>query len=155
MRTDSIENTKAKPKKVRNFPKPKGKINYVDETESQLMSPVERMKVEHLATTPITPAGNIVDMQGSLNQITPEKVEDDKVLKIEKTETKESASLISECNEKETSVINTNESSINECNIKIYIKEVEDKSSGNLKVTSENQSKPVADDEILPKSKGK
>lgn len=76
-----MESTKSKPKKIKNFtlkPKLKPTADEIDDTEAQLLSPVERVKISHLATTPITPGGNIVDMQGSLNQATPNKAEDDK-----------------------------------------------------------------------------
>lgn len=75
-----MENTRNKPKKTKIQIKPKSKSNpdEIDDQEAQLLSPVERVKINHLATTPITPAGNIVDMQGSLNQATPDKLDDDK-----------------------------------------------------------------------------
>ena len=80
MRANNMENAKNKPKKNKTNLKPKVKPNLddIDDTEAQLLSPVERVKINHLATTPVTPAGNIVDMQGSLNQVTPEKIDDDK-----------------------------------------------------------------------------
>ncbi|XP_031779125.1 Golgi-specific brefeldin A-resistance guanine nucleotide exchange factor 1 isoform X2 [Nasonia vitripennis] len=80
MRTGNMENTRNKSKKSSKIhlkPKSKSNLNEIDDPEAQLLSPVERVKVSHLATTPITPAGNIVDMQGSLNQITPDKINDD------------------------------------------------------------------------------
>lgn len=79
MRTDSIENAKTKSKKSKTHPKSRAKINIdeMDDPEAQLMSPIDRMKKGHLATTPVTPAGNIVDMQGFRNQ-TPDNVSKDK-----------------------------------------------------------------------------
>jgi hypothetical protein len=80
MRTGNMESTRSKSKKnkINLKPKIKSNLDEIDDAETQLLSPVERTKVNHLATTPVTPAGNIVDMQGSLNQVTPDKVEDDK-----------------------------------------------------------------------------
>lgn len=80
MRTGNMENTRSQPKKNKiNFkPKPKSNNDEIENSETQLSSPVERIKVNHLATTPITPAGNIVDMQGSLDQVTPDKLDNDK-----------------------------------------------------------------------------
>ncbi|CAB0040980.1 unnamed protein product [Trichogramma brassicae] len=83
MRTNSMETTKSKPKKNKISAKPKSKLNLddMDDAEAQLLSPVEKVekvKVNHLATTPISPAGNIVDMQGSLNHGTSDKSDDGK-----------------------------------------------------------------------------
>lgn len=87
MRTNSIDSTRSKPRKTKNHSKSKSQLNpeEIEESESNLLSPVDRVRVGHLATTPVTPAGNIVDMQGSLDQSPPEKIEE------EKTENKESA----------------------------------------------------------------
>ena len=75
-----MDNSRNKSKKNKILLKPKSKssVDEMDDAETQLLSPVERVKVNHLATTPITAAGNIVDMQGSLNQATPDKMDDDK-----------------------------------------------------------------------------
>lgn len=74
-----MENTKSKSKKSKkNNLKPKSNLDDNDDPEAPLLSPVERVKATHLATTPVTPAGYIVDMQGTLNQDTPEKGDDDK-----------------------------------------------------------------------------
>lgn len=85
MRTNGIENSRPKSRKIKtNQKQPKAKVNNDDLDESDtkdLLSPVERIRDSHLATTPITPAGNIVDMQGSLDQSTPpdSKPEDEKI----------------------------------------------------------------------------
>lgn len=89
MRTNSIENSRTKSRKIKNQSKQKVYVNTdeVDETETkELLSPVDRVRAGHLATTPVTPAGNIVDMQGSLNQSTPEKPEDEKTVQMNKTD---------------------------------------------------------------------
>ncbi|XP_063985366.1 Golgi-specific brefeldin A-resistance guanine nucleotide exchange factor 1 [Diachasmimorpha longicaudata] len=86
MRTNGIENSRGKNRKIKNQFKQKVNPNpqEVDETETkELLSPVDRVRAGHLATTPVTPAGNIVDMQGSLNHSTPDKPEDEKPPKTE------------------------------------------------------------------------
>lgn len=99
-----MENTRTQPKKSKiNFkPKPKSNANEVESPETQtLSSPIERLKANHLATTPITPAGNIVDMQGSLDQTTPDKIDNEKSdnNSVKSEHSKESASA--KINEKE------------------------------------------------------
>ncbi|XP_012270062.1 Golgi-specific brefeldin A-resistance guanine nucleotide exchange factor 1 isoform X2 [Orussus abietinus] len=82
MRTNSVDNTRKNRKnKPHSKPKAKPTSEDIEEPDAHLLSPVERIKAGHLATTPITPAGNIVDMQGSLDQGTPERVEDEKIEK--------------------------------------------------------------------------
>ncbi|XP_034951893.1 Golgi-specific brefeldin A-resistance guanine nucleotide exchange factor 1 [Chelonus insularis] len=80
MRANGIENnSRPKSKKLKNYSKQKIKPNNddLDENETkELLSPIERVRGNHLSTTPITPAGNIVDMQGSLDQGTPDKIEE-------------------------------------------------------------------------------
>ncbi|XP_043480044.1 Golgi-specific brefeldin A-resistance guanine nucleotide exchange factor 1 [Leptopilina heterotoma] len=80
MRTNNMDNTRSKSRKTKNHSKSKSQPNpeEIEDAESQLLSPVDRVRANHLATTPVTPAGNIVDMQGSLDQSPPEKIEDDK-----------------------------------------------------------------------------
>ncbi|XP_076680881.1 sec7 domain-containing protein garz [Andrena cerasifolii] len=80
MRTNSMESTRSKNRRNKNHFKPKAKANSddVDDTEAPLVSPVDKVKTTHLATTPVAPAGNIVDMQGSLDQGTVEKAEEEK-----------------------------------------------------------------------------
>lgn len=47
---------------------------YAENEDSPPLSkpPMNNLKANHLSTTPITPAGNIVDMQGSISQSTPQ-----------------------------------------------------------------------------------
>ncbi|XP_044591772.1 Golgi-specific brefeldin A-resistance guanine nucleotide exchange factor 1 isoform X3 [Cotesia glomerata] len=80
MRANGIENTRPKRKISKNLKqKVKPANDDLDDTDTKdLLSPVERIRGNHLATTPITPAGNIVDMQGSLDQGTPDKIEEEK-----------------------------------------------------------------------------
>lgn len=74
-----MENTRTKNRKNKIHVKQKTKLSPEDdEPEAQLLSPVERVRVGHLATTPVTPASNIVDMQGSLDRGTPDRVDDEK-----------------------------------------------------------------------------
>lgn len=83
MRTNGMENSRGKSRKVKANVKPKSSGGNgaktstdqleVEDNETRLLSPVERARAGHLATTPVTPAGNIVDMQGSLDQGTPDK----------------------------------------------------------------------------------
>lgn len=49
-----------------------------NQNEAGIVSPVERCQIQtpHLATTPMTPAGNIVDMQGTIHQETPDSTAD-------------------------------------------------------------------------------
>ncbi|KAK0166292.1 hypothetical protein PV328_004726 [Microctonus aethiopoides] len=81
MRTNGIENSRPKSRKIKTHQKQKIKVNNddIDDNEAKdLLSPIERVRADHLSTTPITPAGNIVDMQGSLDQGTPDKPEEEK-----------------------------------------------------------------------------
>lgn len=68
------------------------------ETPNENLSPnenknISNLRTNHLATTPMTPAGNIVDMQGSISQSTPQGV----TVCDNQTE-----STSDNCNEKET-----------------------------------------------------
>ncbi|XP_014204621.1 Golgi-specific brefeldin A-resistance guanine nucleotide exchange factor 1 isoform X2 [Copidosoma floridanum] len=111
MRTNSLENTKNKTKKskISNVkPKSKSNLDDIDDPETPLMSPVARVKSNHLATTPTTPVGNIVDMQGCLNQANSEKVEDDK----KDNTTGESKSDSSKDNNKDDVTSETNQSEV-------------------------------------------
>ncbi|XP_011301518.1 golgi-specific brefeldin A-resistance guanine nucleotide exchange factor 1 [Fopius arisanus] len=86
MRTSGPENSRSKTRRLKNQSKQKINQNAdeVDDSETkELLSPVDRVRAGHLATTPVTPAGNIVDMQGSLNQSTPDKPDDEKIPKID------------------------------------------------------------------------
>ncbi|XP_008550800.1 Golgi-specific brefeldin A-resistance guanine nucleotide exchange factor 1 isoform X1 [Microplitis demolitor] len=79
MRANGIENTRPKRKVSKNLKqKVKPANDDLEDDAKDLLSPVERVRGNHLATTPITPAGNIVDMQGSLDHGTPDKIDDDK-----------------------------------------------------------------------------
>ncbi|XP_058806216.1 Golgi-specific brefeldin A-resistance guanine nucleotide exchange factor 1-like [Phymastichus coffea] len=137
MRTESMENIKSKTKKNKNFNlkhKIKPNTDEFDDPEVQLLSPIERTKINYLATTPITPAGNIVDMQGSLNQVTPEKADDksDKA-SIAKIDTGKDDSNKDCANEKCDS-----ENKISEVNNDLPIPNVESKS-----IEDQSESKPV------------
>lgn len=80
MRTNSIENTRSKNRKHKSYTKQKSKsiTDDVDEKEPLILSSVDRNRTNHLATTPVSPAGNIVDMQGSLDHGSIDKNEDEK-----------------------------------------------------------------------------
>ncbi|XP_031833133.2 sec7 domain-containing protein garz [Nomia melanderi] len=80
MRTNSMESTRSKNRRNKSHFKQKVKPNPedTDDSEVQLVNSVDRVKTGHLATTPVAPAGNIVDMQGSLEQGTMENAEDEK-----------------------------------------------------------------------------
>lgn len=80
MRTNSIENTRSKNRKHKSYTKQKSKsiTDDVDEKEPLILSSIDRNRANHLATTPISPVGNIVDMQGSLDHGSIDKNEDEK-----------------------------------------------------------------------------
>ncbi|XP_024884450.1 Golgi-specific brefeldin A-resistance guanine nucleotide exchange factor 1 isoform X2 [Temnothorax curvispinosus] len=80
MRTNSIENTRSKSRKQKSYTKQKSKSTTedVDEKESSISSAVDKIRANHLATTPVSPVGNIVDMQGTLNHASVDKNEDEK-----------------------------------------------------------------------------
>ncbi|KAL6443797.1 hypothetical protein ACFW04_001694 [Cataglyphis niger] len=80
MRTNSIENTRSKNRKHKSYTKQKSKsiTDDVDEKEPLILSSVDRIQASHLATTPVSPVGNIVDMQGSLDHGNIDKNEDEK-----------------------------------------------------------------------------
>lgn len=80
MRTNSIENTRSKNRKHKSYTKQKSKstTDDIDEKESNISSAVDKIRAGHLATTPVSPVGNIVDMQGSLNHGSVDKNEDEK-----------------------------------------------------------------------------
>lgn len=69
MRPGAIEQTRTKRKKSFRLSKS------LEETPSPTtqLKP-QNSRVSHLSTTPMTPAGNIVDMQGSISQNTPENL---------------------------------------------------------------------------------
>lgn len=77
-----MENTRGKSKKHKSYTKQKSKsaTDEVDEKESPVLNSVDRIRTSgHLATTPVSPAGNIVDMQGSLDHGSVDKSEDEKI----------------------------------------------------------------------------
>ncbi|XP_015172335.1 PREDICTED: Golgi-specific brefeldin A-resistance guanine nucleotide exchange factor 1 [Polistes dominula] len=80
MRTKSMENTRTKHKKNKIHSKPRLKSNVDDiDDETHLLSSVDKVRAEHIATSPITSGANIVDMQGSLDHGTSsDKIEDEK-----------------------------------------------------------------------------
>lgn len=79
MRTNSIENTRSKNRKHKSYTKQKSKsiTDDIDDKE-HISSSVDKIRAGHLATTPVSPVGNIVDMQGSLNHGSVDKNEDEK-----------------------------------------------------------------------------
>jgi len=92
MRTNSIENTRNKNRKHKNYTKQKSKFTMddIDDKEPHISSSVDKIRTGHLATTPVSPIGNIVDMQGSLNHGSIDKNEDEKSeSKINKDNTKD------------------------------------------------------------------
>lgn len=64
-----MENTRSKNRKHKNYAKQKLKsaADDVDEKEPHIFSSVDKIRPGRLATTPVSPVGNIVDMQGSLD----------------------------------------------------------------------------------------
>ncbi|XP_025992136.2 Golgi-specific brefeldin A-resistance guanine nucleotide exchange factor 1 [Solenopsis invicta] len=80
MRTNNMENTRSKNRKHKSYAKQKVKSTLDDseEKESHITSSVDKIRAGHLATTPVSPVGNIVDMQGSLNHGSIDKNEDEK-----------------------------------------------------------------------------
>ncbi|XP_012524648.1 Golgi-specific brefeldin A-resistance guanine nucleotide exchange factor 1 [Monomorium pharaonis] len=92
MRTNNMENTRSKNRKHKSYTKQKSKptADDADEKEQHVTSPVDKIRAGHLATTPVSPVGNIVDMQGSLNHGSIDKNEDEKnENKINKDNTKD------------------------------------------------------------------
>lgn len=75
-----MENTRSKNRKHKSYTKQKSKFTTddIDEKESNISSAVDKIRAGHLATTPVSPVGNIVDMQGSLNHGSVDKNEDEK-----------------------------------------------------------------------------
>lgn len=75
-----MESGRSKNRRNKNHLKQKAKASSdnVGDSESQLQSPVDRVRPSHLATTPVATAGNIVDMQGALDQGAAEKADEEK-----------------------------------------------------------------------------
>ncbi|XP_043279451.1 Golgi-specific brefeldin A-resistance guanine nucleotide exchange factor 1 [Venturia canescens] len=91
MRTNGMENSRGKLRKGKNVGKQKslgGGVNKQtvdqndEESETRLLSPVDRARADHLATTPVIPVGNIVDMQGSLDHGAPDKPNEEESSKV-------------------------------------------------------------------------
>ncbi|XP_012252835.2 Golgi-specific brefeldin A-resistance guanine nucleotide exchange factor 1 isoform X2 [Athalia rosae] len=105
MRTNGMENTRTKNRKNKTYAKQKSKLTPDDdESETQLLSPVERVRAGHLATTPVTPSSNIVDMQGSLDRGTPDRADEEKNENKDnssKTEEPDKSQIITEAKEQD------------------------------------------------------
>ncbi|XP_014484038.1 PREDICTED: Golgi-specific brefeldin A-resistance guanine nucleotide exchange factor 1 [Dinoponera quadriceps] len=81
MRTNSMESTRSKNRKHKSYIKQKSKsaTDDVDDKEPHILSSVDGIRAAgHLASTPVSPVGNIVDMQGSLDHGSADKNEDEK-----------------------------------------------------------------------------
>lgn len=82
MRTNSIDNTRSKNRKHKSYMKQKSKSAADDvdvDKDPHILSSVDGIRAsDHLASTPVSPVGNIVDMQGSLDHGVAEKNEDEK-----------------------------------------------------------------------------
>lgn len=79
MRTNSIENNRSKNRRNKNHGKQKAKqnIDNIGDIEDPLPNPTDKIRSSCL-TTPVNSTGNIVDMQGSLDQGSIEKTEEEK-----------------------------------------------------------------------------
>ncbi|XP_066598661.1 Golgi-specific brefeldin A-resistance guanine nucleotide exchange factor 1 [Prorops nasuta] len=81
MRANSMDNTNNISRKSKNYSRQKLKSN-MDGDDSEIHATTvpltEKVKDNPLATTPVAPDGNIVDMQGPLNHNSSEKLEDKK-----------------------------------------------------------------------------
>ncbi|KAL6262376.1 hypothetical protein P5V15_007465 [Pogonomyrmex californicus] len=110
MRANNMENTRSKSRKHKSYMKQKSKsiTDDIDEKEPHISSSVDKIRANHLATTPVSPVGNIVDMQGSLNHGSIDKNEDDK--NENKIINKDTAKIIN----KDTA--ENEQSSFNDCN---------------------------------------
>lgn len=76
-----MESTRSKNRKHKSYMKQKSKsaADDIDDKESHILSSVDGMRAGgHLASTPVSPVGNIVDMQGSLDHGGADKNEDEK-----------------------------------------------------------------------------
>ncbi|XP_032687446.1 Golgi-specific brefeldin A-resistance guanine nucleotide exchange factor 1 [Odontomachus brunneus] len=81
MRTNSVESTRSKNRKHKSYVKQKSKsaVDDVDDKESNILNSIDGIRAGgHLASTPVSPVGNIVDMQGSLDHGSADKNEDEK-----------------------------------------------------------------------------
>ncbi|KAJ8916109.1 hypothetical protein NQ315_004476 [Exocentrus adspersus] len=75
MRPGAIDQTRTKRKNRQSFKK-KEKTELEDVQSPVLSKPQQTLRSGHLSTTPMTPSNNIVDMQGSISQNTPQNVTD-------------------------------------------------------------------------------
>lgn len=80
MRTNGMENTHSKNRKHKSYTKQKLKspTDSVDDKETHILSSVDRIRAGHLASTPVSAVGNIVDMQGSLDHGVADKNEEER-----------------------------------------------------------------------------
>jgi len=70
-----MENTRSKNRKHKNYTKQK---RDVDEKESHIFNSVDKIRPGRMPITPVSPVGNIVDMQGSLDHGSVDKNEEEK-----------------------------------------------------------------------------
>ena len=163
MRTNNMENSRSKNRRNKSHSKQKARQNTdsVGDNESQhidIPSPTDRVRPGCL-TTPVTSVGNIVDMQGSLDQGSAEKAEEEKnenkdhnkkdlnnINNTTKQEdrsdakrAKEDLKDIKECKEN----INEVEDKTNIVNDKEQVLQKVDKSMENTEIDEHNQTKKV------------
>lgn len=163
MRTNNMENSRSKNRRNKSHSKQKARQNTdsAGDIESQhidIPSPTDRVRPGCL-TTPVTSAGNIVDMQGSLDQGSAEKAEEEKnenkdhnkkdlnnINNTTKQEdgsdakrAKEDLKDIKECKEN----INEIEDKTNIVNDKEQVLQKVDKSMENAEIDEHNQTKKV------------
>ncbi|KAF7390728.1 hypothetical protein HZH66_009208 [Vespula vulgaris] len=141
MRTNSMESTRTKHKKNKIHSKPRLKSNVDDiEDETHLLSSVDKVRAENVATSPVTAGGNIVDMQGSLDHGTSsDKIEDEKNDNKEnnnKTDNSKSESIKDEISEEQKQ-----ENSLNDTKQKVHGKEDIVNTKGTLEEESNNSLK--------------
>lgn len=134
MRTNSIENTRSKNRKHKSYTKQKSKsiTDDVDEKEPLILNSVDRIRTNHLATTPVSPVGNIVDMQGPLDHGSVDKNEDEK---------------------SESKIDTSKDSSINKCSKAVDNQETNKKQENNTDVNSGDVKSKVETTEINDASK--
>lgn len=141
-----MENTRSKNKKHKSYAKqkPKSITDDVDEKEPQILSSVDRIRASHSATTPISQAGNIVDMQGSLDHGSVDKTENEKAeSKLNKDGTGDGNEDSKAINNQETSEKQENNKSVNSQDVK---SDVENTVVNGASENAEN--KIVSDEEI-------
>ena len=140
-----MESTRSKNRKHKNYTKQKSKSVSDDADEKEhLMSSVDKIRADHLATTPVSPVGNIVDMQGSLDHGSVDKNEDDKnenKNNLNKDSNKEKSESIKAVDNQEASKKQQDDK-----DVKIEIETVENNNSQSESIDAEN--KVVASAEI-------